>query len=101
LKADSRFHIEIAVASRSERLVRREVALQAESVGMLWLPHLPGADVGAALAEHRAIADAIRTEDGPSAAAAAETHIRANLRRLVAAHLDALDADLAAGEGSR
>ena len=52
MKADSRFHIEVAIATRSERLVRREVALQAETSGMLWLPHLGADDIAATIREH-------------------------------------------------
>jgi DNA-binding FadR family transcriptional regulator len=91
IKADSRFHIEIAIATRSERLVRREVALQAEMTGMLWLPHLRPADVAAIVDEHHEIAEAIAAEDGEGAQRAAERHVRGNLRRLTAAHLDLIE----------
>jgi GntR family transcriptional repressor for pyruvate dehydrogenase complex len=36
--ADSRFHIEVAIASKSERLTVLEVALQARLAELLWLP---------------------------------------------------------------
>lgn len=87
VKADSRFHVEVAIATRSERLVRREVALQAETAGMLWLPHLAEEDVAAIAREHHEIAECIAAEDGEGAQHAAERHVRANLRRLTAAHL--------------
>lgn len=91
VKADSRFHIEVAIATRSERLVRREVALQAETVGMLWLPHLSDDDRAAIEQEHHAIATAIAEEDGEAAQQAAERHVRNNLRRLTAAHLSLIE----------
>lgn len=87
VKADSRFHIEVAIATRSERLVRHEVALQAEVVGMLWLPHLSDDDVATIGREHHEIATAIAAEDAEGAQESAERHVRANLRRLTAAHL--------------
>ena len=38
IMADSRFHIEVAIASNSERLTALEVALQATLAELLWLP---------------------------------------------------------------
>ena len=62
MKADSRFHIEVAIATKSERLTRREVALQAESVGLLWTAHLPEAEARSVAAEHLLIAEQIGKE---------------------------------------
>ncbi|GAA1972067.1 GntR family transcriptional regulator [Nocardioides panacihumi] len=93
IKADSRFHIEVAIATRSERLVRREVALQAETVGMLWLPHLEGAEASEIVTEHHEIAEAIAAEEAEAAQHAAERHVRANLRRLTTAHLRLIEDD--------
>lgn len=87
LKADSRFHIEVAIATRSERLTRREVALQAETVGLLWTSHLPPDDVAAQHDEHSAIASAIAHEDGELAGALARQHVSNNLKRLTATYL--------------
>lgn len=87
MKADSRFHIEVAVATRSERLLRREVALQAETAGLLWLPGISDSCFDDVLKEHAAIATAISSEDPDGARTAAEHHIQANLRRLTDAHL--------------
>jgi GntR family transcriptional regulator, transcriptional repressor for pyruvate dehydrogenase complex len=87
MKADSRFHIEVAIATRSERLTRREVALQGESVGLLWNSYLPEAEVENLDQEHHAIADAIAAEDGATAGTLAERHARDNLRRITATHL--------------
>src|ERR1700722_1537356 len=38
IRADSRFHIEVAIASQSERLTRLEVGLQTQLGELLWLP---------------------------------------------------------------
>ncbi|MEV0057989.1 GntR family transcriptional regulator [Saccharopolyspora shandongensis] len=92
IKADSRFHIEIAIATRSERLTRREVALQAETVGMLWGFHLPGSELKKIAIEHRDIAAAISAEDGVQAGSLAEQHVRNNLRRLTSGHFALVDA---------
>ena len=111
IMADSRFHIEVAIASNSERLTALEVALQATLAELLWLPFeaagtakaagttradgVDRADVAndhpaelfnprAAAGEHEAIAAAIAAEDGSRARLLAEEHAEANLRRLTA-----------------
>lgn len=87
IRADTRFHIELAVASQSERLTRREVALQAEVSGLVWLPIGPPIDVGRMVAEHHAIAAAVVSEDGDKARRLAEEHVDAELRRLISLRL--------------
>jgi GntR family transcriptional repressor for pyruvate dehydrogenase complex len=98
IRADSRFHIEVAQASKSERLTRLEVGLQAQLGEMLWLPSEPAGTTavtgGAELpdhvaesAEHAAIADAIAAEDGDMARMLAERHVERHLRRLTALRL--------------
>jgi GntR family transcriptional regulator, transcriptional repressor for pyruvate dehydrogenase complex len=109
--ADSRFHIEVAIASKSERLTALEVALQARLAELLWLPaeadeesdrgveplapipqdRVPHdcapLDYVTAAGEHAAIAAAIEAEDGSLARLLAEEHAEANLRRLIAIRL--------------
>jgi GntR family transcriptional regulator, transcriptional repressor for pyruvate dehydrogenase complex len=98
IRADSRFHIEVAQASQSERLTRLEVGLQTQLGELLWLPPepagataVPGATEPlnhlAVSAEHAAIADAIAAEDGDRARMLAEGHVTRNLRRLTALRL--------------
>jgi DNA-binding FadR family transcriptional regulator len=93
IMADSRFHIEVAIASKSERLTVLEVALQTKLAEPLWLPldsdHETGRPVSpdAAAAEHAAIAAAIEAEDGARARLLAEEHAEANLHRLTALRL--------------
>ena len=105
IMADSRFHIEVAVVSKSERLTALEVALQAQVAELLWLPADADDEAGRpaeqsrlaadpasphpapAAGEHTAIAAAIEAEDGPRARLLAEEHAEANLRRLTALRL--------------
>ena len=99
IRADSRFHIEVAIASQSERLTRLEVELQTQLGELLWLPPdtamtpvSDGVAVGpldpaAAAAEHTAIAEAIAAEDGDHARLLAERHVERTLQRLTAMRL--------------
>lgn len=91
IRADSRFHIEVAIASQSERLTLLEVALQTKLAEFLWLPPAVGAaqalDPVSAAAEHAAIAAAIGAENGDEARALAERHVQRNLRHLTALRL--------------
>jgi GntR family transcriptional repressor for pyruvate dehydrogenase complex len=109
IMADSRFHIEVAIASKSQRLAALEVALQAKLSGLLWLPVAADGEAGrsgvhppapvppdsvppdsialdhvTAAEAHAAIAVAIEAEDGSQARLLAEEHAEANLRRLTA-----------------
>ncbi len=87
IRADCRFHIEVTVAAQSSRLTRREVSLQAEVSGLLWLPLDPGVDVAGMVAEHHGIAAAVVSEDAARARRLAEAHVDGNLSRLTALHL--------------
>lgn len=87
LKADSRFHVEVAMASQSERLTRSEVRLQGEMAGLLWVGPMAEEQFAAMAREHHEIATAIAEEDGERARQLAERHVRGNLRRIVTTHL--------------
>lgn len=87
IRADSRFHIEIAIAAQSERLTRQEVAMQAEVSGLTWLPLGPPVDVAALVADHHGIAAAIVSGDADLSRRLAEDHVDRNLRRLLDLHL--------------
>ncbi|WP_455360174.1 FadR/GntR family transcriptional regulator [Streptomyces sp. SYSU K21746] len=91
IRADSRFHIEVAIASQSERLTRLEVNLQSGTAGLLWLSYEPESELDTVVAEHHAIAMAIAEEDGERARLLAERHVRRNLRRLIDLHLRAAE----------
>jgi GntR family transcriptional regulator, transcriptional repressor for pyruvate dehydrogenase complex len=99
IRADSRFHIEVAIASQSERLTRLEVELQTQLGELLWLPPDSAMtpvsdglaagllDPAVAAAEHTAIAEAIAAEDGDRARLLAERHVEGTLQRLTAMRL--------------
>jgi GntR family transcriptional repressor for pyruvate dehydrogenase complex len=89
IMADGRFHVELAIASKSPRLTALEVALQARLAELLWLPAEDDGepDHVTAAAEHAAIAAAIEAEDGSRARLLAEEHTEANFRRLTALRL--------------
>jgi GntR family transcriptional regulator, transcriptional repressor for pyruvate dehydrogenase complex len=91
MKADSRFHVEVAMTSQSERLTRHEVRLQGEIAGLLWLDMLPDQEVRSMAREHHEIATAVAEEDGDFARRLAERHVRRNLRRVIAMHLELVD----------
>lgn len=82
IRADSRFHIQVAVASQSARLARREANLQAEVAGFIWLPVDPGVAVAAYIEEKHAIATAIASENAQKARRLAESHVMGQLARL-------------------
>lgn len=84
IRADSRFHIQVAVASQSARLARREANLQAELSGLIWLPETPQVDVVNYVAEQHAIATAIVAERPEEARRLAEEHVMGQLPRLTA-----------------
>lgn len=88
IRADSRFHIEVAVASQSARLARREANLQAEVAGLIWLPIGPPVEVAAYVEELHAIAAAVAAENPQEARRLAENHVMGQLPRLTLVHLD-------------
>lgn len=75
-RADSRFHIAIAGAARSPRLVALETSLQAELNDLLASGREPPEVAALAVAEHREIALAIRARDPHMARAVSERHLR-------------------------
>lgn len=85
IRADSRFHIQLAVAAQSARLARREAILQAEISGLIWLPVGPGVDVAGYVGEKHAIAAAIAGENADDARRFTEEHVMGQLGRLTQA----------------
>jgi DNA-binding GntR family transcriptional regulator len=90
VRADSRFHIEIAVLAQSERLMQTEMRLLSESVEILWSVLDASADREWAAADHRAIVSAMRAGDVDAAQIAVRDHVSRNLYRLVDHRLDAM-----------
>ncbi|MFE2727034.1 FadR/GntR family transcriptional regulator [Kitasatospora sp. NPDC059327] len=86
-RADTRFHLELAVAAQSSRLTRLAVRLQAELAPVLWLPAPYAPDRERLVEEHREILVAVVAGDGPGARAAAEAHTVACVRHLVRGRL--------------
>lgn len=89
VRADSRFHIEIAVLAQSERLMQTEMRLLSESIEILWFV-LDQKDREWAAADHRAIVTAMRASDVDAAQSAVRDHVSRNLYRLVDHRLDAM-----------
>jgi GntR family transcriptional repressor for pyruvate dehydrogenase complex len=86
-RAHSRFFIEVALASQSERLTRAEVRLQADTGDLLWTPAPESFDPVAAAAALCKVADAIAAEDASAARDLAERHVQLATRWLIATHL--------------
>jgi DNA-binding FadR family transcriptional regulator len=90
-RAHSRFHIEVALASQSERLTRSQLRLQGEAGELLWAPTGEPRDPVMVAAALRGIADAIRAERADAARVRAESLAEDNTRWLIDAHLESLD----------
>ena len=90
VRADSRFHIEIAVLAQSERLMQTEMRLLSESVEILWSVLDWKADREWAAADHLAIVKALREGDIDAAQSAVRDHVSRNTYRLVEHRLDAM-----------
>lgn len=89
-RADSRFHIEVAVCAQSTRLTRAQVGLQAELASYLWLPRTR-LDPETEGSNHHDLVSAIEREDDARARELAESHSEARIHRLVALRLELND----------
>ncbi|MEU1521100.1 FadR/GntR family transcriptional regulator [Nocardia rhamnosiphila] len=89
-RADSRFHIEMAVCAQSTRLTRAQVDLQAELSALIWLPRL-ALDPAAEASVHSDLVRAIEREDDVEARKLAESHSESRIRRLVALRMELSD----------
>ncbi len=88
----SKIHIEVALASQSERLTRSELRLQSEISDIFWTPppataDLQRIDIETVAEECQAIVCSLQAEDPAGARQAAETRIRSAIDRLVAVAL--------------
>lgn len=101
-RADSRFHIGLAVVAQSERLTNAEVRLQNNTIELVWAtPALP-MDPTRVANEHKAIVKAVASHDQEAARREAEGHVRRNMQRIIQLSLEALSQDapqLVRGEG--
>ncbi|MGE2730736.1 FadR/GntR family transcriptional regulator [Mycolicibacterium vaccae] len=93
-RADSRFHLSLAVASQSERLTRSEIRLLGETADVLWMPN-PDDELDPETVQnaHAEILAAIEAEDSEKAARLARAHAQAGNRRIRQLHLRALSGD--------
>ncbi|GAA3700715.1 FCD domain-containing protein [Arthrobacter ginkgonis] len=82
-RADSRFHIELAVAAQSPRLMAAEIRLQGEISQVLWTPLAGEYSTEAAASEHLEMVEAIRRDDPAAAQRLALEHIRRNIYHLI------------------
>ncbi len=92
-RADSRFHIAIAGAARSPRLVAFETSLQAELHDLLARAPEPASARATAIAEHREIALAIGDQDPHMARAVSQRHVRRIAKHLESSREAALRFD--------
>lgn len=90
VRADSRFHIELAVIAQSERLMATAMRLLTESVESLWSVLEAESDREWAVRDHLAIATAMRNGDLENAQTALREHIRRNTYRVTAWRLNEL-----------
>ncbi|MCX6433984.1 MAG: GntR family transcriptional regulator [Actinobacteria bacterium] len=83
VRADCRFHIEVAAAARSERLTQAEMLLQLEAAPLLWLAKSPALTPERAASEHLAISDAIASGDPELARSTAEAHVLSAMNHVI------------------
>ncbi|HKU30603.1 GntR family transcriptional regulator [Arthrobacter sp. NyZ413] len=81
IRADSKFHIELAASSGSVRLTRQEVALQAEVGPLIWVDPKEHRDTAAE--DHAKIVEAISTGDAQRARTLAEEHVRRDMNLVI------------------
>ncbi|WP_028267536.1 FadR/GntR family transcriptional regulator [Arthrobacter sp. MA-N2] len=81
--ADSRFHIELAVAAQSPRLANAEIRLQEETVQQLWTPLTVAFDPELATAEHLELVRAIAQDQPEKAQKLILEHIKRNIFHLI------------------
>lgn len=85
--ADSRFHLRLAAASQSSRLLAAETRLQSEICNVLWSGAGGSYAVAQAMSEHEEILRHMEAGDCDAAAAAAEEQVRRAAHRLIDAKL--------------
>jgi DNA-binding FadR family transcriptional regulator len=90
MRADSRFHIELAALAQSERLASTQMRLLTESSEILWSILEVAEDRDWTMADHLEIVTAVRAGDITAAENAVRLHTSRDFYRLVAARLDSL-----------
>jgi DNA-binding FadR family transcriptional regulator len=90
VRADSRFHIELAVLAQSERLMSTTLRLLTETIESLWTILDAPDDSVRAMEDHLAIVGAIRAADREAAQSAVRAHVARNTYQLIAWRLGEL-----------
>ncbi len=83
VKADFRFHAELAAATRSAELTRVEVGIMTALAPLLWINGCEARPAADASAEHEAIVKAVVAQDRDNARAVAESHVQRSLDALI------------------
>jgi DNA-binding FadR family transcriptional regulator len=100
VRADARFHIEVAALSRSARLTRAELALQSEVASLLWVPGREAWTPSRAAAEHAKLVRALAAGDADRARAIAEEHVQSGLAHVIAVRMGMIDSEETASDAS-
>ncbi|MFK0000722.1 FCD domain-containing protein [Paenarthrobacter sp. NPDC090522] len=86
IRADSKFHIELAASSGSVRLTRQEAELQAEVGPLIWMDPAPRKQ--AAADDHARIVEAIKAGDVALSRQLAEDHVRRDMNLVIDERLE-------------
>ena len=97
MRADSRFHAELAVLAQSERLLATQMRLLTETIEIMWSVLTVDADKQWTMNDHLEIVSALRAGDLAGAELAVREHTSRDFYRLVAARLDSLYPETPAG----
>lgn len=93
IRTEARFHIEVAALSRSARLTRAELALQAEIAPLLWLRGAEASTPEATTRAHLELLDALDARDAALARRLADQHVRAGLDHVIRLRMEVPDGD--------
>lgn len=97
MRADSRFHAELAVLAQSERLLATQMRLLTETIEIMWSVLTVDADKQWTMNDHLEIVSALRAGDLAGAELAVREHTSRDFYRLVASRLDSLYPEAPAG----
>ena len=86
IRADSKFHIELAASSGSVRLTRQEAELQAEVGPLIWMDPSPHAETAAD--DHARIVEAIKAGNVALSRQLAEDHVRRDMNLVIDERLE-------------
>lgn len=93
IRAEARFHIEVAALSRSPRLTRAEIALQGETAPLLWLSGAEARTLEETTRAHVDLLDALDARDSALARQLADQHVRDGLDHVIRLRMGVLNGD--------